>query len=41
MFTALEYDHIYDLLITTCYDKKIKIFGDKGSNLIYEHDTSP
>ncbi|KRX09401.1 WD40-repeat-containing domain [Pseudocohnilembus persalinus] len=40
-YTCMEYDYVYDLLVGTTQDKKLKIFGDKGQNLIYENETNP
>jgi len=40
-YTAMTYDIEWDLVVACCADSKLRLFGDKGVNMVYEYDTSP
>ena len=40
-YNAVTYDIEWDLVVACCADSKMRLFGEKGVNQVYEYDTTP
>ena len=40
-YNAVTYDIEWDLVVACCTDEKMRLFGEKGVNQVYEYDTKP